>query len=121
MLYEAIPYKVIKVTKGNGYYLQNIVSLSVIRRHYDDLKTICIKSELDEALNLPQPVVDIMYNLKYEHLAQDFPFLKNPSKRARVVTRQQAQDHAKLLEEEQDDFHAFMEDMEKEVSFEDEL
>ena len=118
-LYERVPYKVMKVTKGNGYFLQNIVSLGVTRRHYDDLKLICIEPLLDDALNLPKPVAEIMYNLKYEHLCQDFPFFQNPEKPTRRITRQQVREEKNLRDLEQEDFEAFLDEVHKEVRFDD--
>ena len=118
-LYERVPYKVMKVTKGNGYFLQNIVSLGVTRRHYDDLKLICIEPLLDDALNLPKPVAEIMYNLKYEHLCQDFPFFQNPEKPTRRITRQQVKEEKNLRDLEQEDFEAFLDEVHKEVRFDD--
>ena len=119
--YEKIPYQVIKSNQGGAYYLQNIVSHSISRRHFDDLKPLKVAHKLEEELSVPPEIREIMFSLRLADLQEQFSFFTESEKPSRPVTRRQVAEMEDLDKLEAEDLEEFLKDFQegdnKEVSW----
>ena len=115
--FEVIPYKITAKTK-NGYYCTNLVTKSLVLRHYDDLKIIKISQNTDPTTTVPPEIATLLYSIDLGSLNEEFsiPSKQNPVKRK---TRQQTlieEEKNKLISQDLFNFQNDM-DMEEFVSF----
>ena len=115
--YEIIPYKITAKTKA-GYYATNIVTKSLVLRHFDDLKIIKISQNTNSDLNVPTEIAEILYSIELSQLNENFQILSK-SVNVKRKTRQQTTEQEKTESLLQNDLFNFVHDIENEefVSF----
>ena len=69
--FETVPYKITAITK-NGYYCTNVVTKSLVLRHYDDLKIIKISQNTDPKTTVPPEIAAFLYSIDLNQLNEEF-------------------------------------------------